>query len=196
MRKKEFLSALRRKLKGLPKREIEERISFYGEMIDDRVEEGCSEEEAVAKIGNVDKISRQILKESHVSRSKRKRKPWEIALFWIGSPLWISLGAAAFAVTISLYAALWAAVVSFWSALVALAASGIAGVVAAIPFAIFENAAAGFAIFGAGAVCLGVAIFAFYGCKAATKGAFVLTRGIARGIGKYFGKKEKHNERN
>ena len=60
MRKKEFLSALRRKLKGLPKREIEERISFYGEMIDDRIEEGFSEDEAVEKIRYSDDISKQI----------------------------------------------------------------------------------------------------------------------------------------
>jgi uncharacterized membrane protein len=165
-------------------------------MIDDRIEEGFSEDEAVEKIRYSDDISKQISIEKHIKKSKRVRKPWEIALLWIGSPLWISLALAAFAIVISLYASLWAAVVSFWSAFVALAASGIAGVVAAIPLAIFENAAAGFAIFGAGAVCLGVAIFAFYGCKAATKGAFVLTRGIARGIGKCFGKKEKHNERN
>ena len=189
MRKKEFLSALRRKLKGLPKREIEERISFYGEMIDDRVEEGCSEEEAVAKTGNVDKISRQILKESRMSKSKRKRKPWEIALFWIGSPLWISLGAAAFAVAISLYAALWAIVVSLWAVFVALVASAIGGVVISLPFAISGNAATGIAILGAALVCGGVAILGFYGCRAATKGAWWLTK-KSLGIKKCFRKKE------
>ena len=189
MRKKEFLSALRRKLKGLPKREIEERISFYGEMIDDRVEEGCSEEEAVAKIGNVDKISRQILKGSRVSKSKRKRKPWEIALFWIGSPLWISLGAAAFAVAISLYASLWAIVISLWAVFVALVASAIGGAVISLPFAISGNAATGIAILGAALVCGGVAILGFYGCRAATKGAWWLTR-KSFGIKKCFRKKE------
>ena len=189
MRKKEFLSALRRKLKGLPKREIEERISFYGEMIDDRVEEGCSEEEAVAKIGNVDKISRQILKESRVSKSKRKRKPWEIALLWIGSPLWISLGAAAFAVAFSLYASLWAIVISLWAVFVALVVSAIGGAVISLPFAISGNAATGIAILGAALVCGGVAILGFYGCRAATKGAWWLTK-KSLGIKKCFRKKE------
>ena len=189
MRKKEFLSALRRKLKGLPKREIEERISFYGEMIDDRVEEGYSEEEAVAKIGNVDKISRQISKESRVSKLKRKRKPWEIALFWIGSPLWISLGAAAFAVAISLYASLWAIVISLWAVFVARVASAIGGAVISLPFAISGNTATGIAILGAALVCGGVAILGFYGCRAATKGAWWLTR-KSFGIKKCFRKKE------
>ena len=35
MNKEEFLNALRSNLKGLPSDEIEERISFYDEMIED-----------------------------------------------------------------------------------------------------------------------------------------------------------------
>ena len=190
MRKHEFLSALKRKLKGLPKRDVEERISFYSEMIDDRIEEGFSEEEAVAKIGNVDHISKQILSEARVPKSKRKRKPWEIALLWIGSPLWISLALAALAIVISLYASLWAVVVSFWSAFVALTASAICGIVASIPFAIAGNISAGIATFGAALVCGGVAIFAFYGCKAVTKVAWWLTK-KAVCVKKCFRKKEK-----
>lgn len=189
MRKKEFLSALRRKLKGLPKREIEERISFYGEMIDDRVEEGFSEDEAVAKMGNIDKISRQIIKEVRSPKSKRKRKSWEIALLWIGSPLWISLGAAAVAVAISLYASLWAIVISLWAVFVALVVSAIGGAVISLPFAISGNTATAIAILGAALVCGGVAILGFYGCKAATKGAWWLTK-KSFGIKKCFRKKE------
>ena len=45
MRKQEFLAQLRKALSGLPQDEIEERLTFYGEMIDDRMEEGLSEEE-------------------------------------------------------------------------------------------------------------------------------------------------------
>ena len=48
MTKKEFLSSLRSKLQGLPPSDIDERISFYSEMIDDRMDEGKSEEEAVS----------------------------------------------------------------------------------------------------------------------------------------------------
>ena len=45
MNKQEFLAELRRGLSGLPRDDIEERLSFYGEMLDDRIEEGLSEEE-------------------------------------------------------------------------------------------------------------------------------------------------------
>ena len=43
--KQEFLLQLREKLSGLPQADIDERVAFYGEMIDDRVEEGLTEEE-------------------------------------------------------------------------------------------------------------------------------------------------------
>ena len=42
MYKYEFLTALREQLVGLPKEDIEERISFYEEMINDRMDEGKS----------------------------------------------------------------------------------------------------------------------------------------------------------
>ena len=45
MKKEEFLTELRSKLNGLSKKEIDERINFYSEMIDDRISEGKSEEE-------------------------------------------------------------------------------------------------------------------------------------------------------
>ena len=60
MRKSEFLYELRRALSGLPQSDVEERISFYSEMIDDRMEEGPSEEEVVAGIGSPHDVAEQI----------------------------------------------------------------------------------------------------------------------------------------
>ena len=61
MNKQEFLTELRQGLSGLPQNDIEERLAFYGEMLDDRIEEGLSEDAAVAEIGDADEIVRQIL---------------------------------------------------------------------------------------------------------------------------------------
>lgn len=66
MTKQEFLAELRRGLSGLPQNDIEERLNFYSEMIDDRMEEGLSEQEAVDGIGSVDSVVSQIL--SGISR--------------------------------------------------------------------------------------------------------------------------------
>ena len=59
MDKKQFLEELRQRLSGLPQNDIEERLAFYAEMIDDRAEEGMSEEEAVAEIGSAEAIARE-----------------------------------------------------------------------------------------------------------------------------------------
>ena len=63
MNKQEFLRGLRTALSGLPQDDIEERVTFYGEMIDDRIEEGMSEDEAVAGIGTVDEVRAQTIAE-------------------------------------------------------------------------------------------------------------------------------------
>ena len=53
MTKQEFLLNLRKGLLGLPPQDIEERLAFYNEMIEDRIEDGLSEEEAVAEMGRI-----------------------------------------------------------------------------------------------------------------------------------------------
>ena len=95
MNKQEFLGALKKRLSGLPKDEIEERLAFYGEMIDDRTEDGRTEEEAVAEIGGADEIAAQIIADIPLTRlvkerikPKRRLKTWEIVLIVLCSPIW------------------------------------------------------------------------------------------------------------
>lgn len=54
MTKAEFLAALKR---ALPEDEAEQTLAFYNEMIDDRMEDGMSEEEAVAAMGPVSQLA-------------------------------------------------------------------------------------------------------------------------------------------
>lgn len=42
MLKEEFLAQLRGGLAGLPQEDLEERLAFYSELLDDRMEEGLS----------------------------------------------------------------------------------------------------------------------------------------------------------
>ena len=114
MLKQEFFDKLRARLSGLPQKELEERLSFYGEMIDDRMEEGLSEAEAVDGIGSVDSIAEQIIDETPMleiakekMRSKRRLKGWEIAMLIIGAPLWISLVLCLFCCLFSLLCGAW-----------------------------------------------------------------------------------------
>ncbi|MBQ5992207.1 MAG: DUF1700 domain-containing protein [Clostridia bacterium] len=197
MLKQEFLNALRAGLSGLPQADIEERATFYGEMIDDRMEEGVPEEEAVAAVGPVDEIVSQIVAETPLTRivkervkPKRRLKAGEIVLLVLGSPIWLSLLIAAFAVVFSLYVVLWALLVCLWAVFAAFVVCALACVAAGISFAVQGYGLSGLAVLAAGLVLAGLAIFLFFACKAASKGVVKLTAKIARGIKKCFMKKE------
>ena len=197
MSKQEFLAQLRKGLSGLPQDDIEERLIFYSEMIEDRKEEGLSEEEAVSAVGTVDEIVTQVVAETPFAKiakerikSKRRLSAGEIVLLALGSPVWLSLGIAAFAVILSLYISLWAVIISLWAVFASFAACSIGGVLACVVFIVDGNGASGLAMLSAGIVCAGLAIFMFYGCKAATKGTMILTRKIAIWTKNCFIKKE------
>ena len=197
MKRLEFLLQLQDRLSYLPQDEIEERLSFYNEMIDDRIEEGLSEEEAVAGIGTVEEIAAQILADTPLSklvkekmRPKKQLRVWEIVLLAVGSPLWLCLLIAVFAVIFSLYITLWSVVISLWSIFASVAACVPAGVVAGIVLMCKAPGLSGIALLAAGIVCAGLAIFLFYGCKAATKGCIWLTKKIILSIKGCFVKKE------
>ena len=122
MNKQRFIASLKRRLARLPRREIAERVSFYSEMIDDRMEDGLSEEAAVAAIGPIDTIVMQIMSESAQSTPTKRRSPlerkltgWEKTVMIIGSPIWGSLLIVAAAVLFSLYAVMWALIVTLWA---------------------------------------------------------------------------------
>ena len=64
MKRVEFLEALKARLWALPEADIQCSLDYYSEMIDDRMEDGLTEEEAVAAIGNLEEIVQQILGET------------------------------------------------------------------------------------------------------------------------------------
>ena len=181
----------------MPKDEIEERLAFYGEMIDDRTEDGRTEEEAVAEIGGADEIAAQIIADIPLTRlvkerikPKRRLKTWEIVLIVLGSPIWLSLAIAAAAVFFSMYIVLCSLIVALWSVFVSLIAGAIAAVPACIVTFAHGNAASGFAVLSGGLILAGLCIFTGYGCKAATANIFVLTKKFALSAKKCFIKKE------
>ena len=173
MTKREFLAELAVKLKHLSKQEREERVAFCGEMIDDRMEEGLSEAEAVAAICRDEGFDAP---EDGAVSSPKKRKGWETVLIVGGLPLWLSLLVAAFSVILSLYVSLWAVVVSLWAAFAALVGSAFGGIVGGVGFAIGGFGLTGLALIGAGLVVAGLSVFCFMGCRCLTRGALWLTK--------------------
>ena len=188
MNKQEFLSKLKSKLCGLPQKEIDERISFYSEMIDDRKEDGLSEEDAINQIGSVDEIAKQIIndtKKANDNSSRVKKRPWyEAILIVIGAPIWLSL-------IVSVYVVIWSVVISLWSAELSFVIGTVAGVLGGIIY-VFINTSAGFILIGTGILLAGLSIIAFFICKYITKFLVYLTAMITKLIKNSFARGEKN----
>lgn len=189
MKKTEYIEALRAQLSALPVPDLEERLDFYAESINDRMEDGLTEEQAVAALGSPDDIVAQILADIPLARlvkekvrPKRRLSALAITLIAVGSPVWLSLAIAALAVILSLFVALWSVVVSLWATFAALVGGALGGLVGGIGFAVGGQLLPGLALLAAGLVCAGLAIFLFFGCKAATRGTAILAKRIVLGV--------------
>ena len=197
MNKQAFLEALRAGLSGLPQEDVEERLSFYSEMIDDRMEDGLSEEEAVASVGTVEEIVSQTISDTPLTKLvKEKVKPnrslrtWEIVLLIVGAPLWVPLLIAAISVFFAFYVTIWSLIIVFWAIELAFVAGSLGCVASAVLFMIQGYPFSGLAALGVGFLLAGISIFAFFGFLAATKGILLLTKKIVLGVKSLFIKKE------
>lgn len=66
MTRAQFLNDLYRRLSGLSREQAEQHLTYYAEMLADRMEEGMSEEEAVASMEPLDVIVQRILQDEGV----------------------------------------------------------------------------------------------------------------------------------
>ena len=73
MTRRQFLNDLYRRLGSLSTEEAEEHLTYYAEMLADRMEEGMTEEEAVAELGGTDRIIARILEEIPLPKLVGKR---------------------------------------------------------------------------------------------------------------------------
>lgn len=212
-----FLADLKERLYGMPQEEIEERLSFYNEMINDRMEEGLSEEDAVAAIGSVDEIATQIMSTIPGEplpepvpmpdyavfqpldypvedvKPEKSLNGLKTAFLLLGFPIWGSLLIAAFAVVFALIVSLVAVVISFWAVAISLAASTIACIPCAVGSFIIGRVPLGIAWIGCGMVCAGLAILLFLCGGAVTRGLITVIRKMAGGFFKLFRRKERRS---
>ena len=189
MNKEKFLDELRHRLSGLPQEDIEERIAFYNEMIDDRMEEGVSEEEAISGIGSVEKIAQQIMSEIPLTkivkekvRPKRSLKAWEIVLLVLGSPLWIPILITLIAILLSVYVVIWAAVCCIYAVDFSFAIGGLGGMVGIFAYFRAGNPVGALFSFGSGIICAGLAILMFFVSIWITKAVVKLTGRMLLGM--------------
>ena len=119
MTKDEFIDQLRKNLSGLPKEEIDDRISFYEEMIDDKIQDGYKEEDVIADLGSPDKVAREIIGDVPLRKiikervtPKRSLKAWEIVLIILGLPIWFPLVLAILIIFLSGFIVIWSLMLS------------------------------------------------------------------------------------
>lgn len=201
MTKRKFLDKLRLKLSCLPKKEVDERINFYSEMIDDKIEEGILEEQAVFSVGSIDDIFSEIVSDIPITelakqkiKLKRQLKTWEIVCLIIGSPIWIAIAIAFFAVVFSLYVSFWSVIISFWAVFASFVISAMYGAIAGVVLAIGSEPVLGFSLIGVGLILTGLAIFTYFGCVSLTKVGILLAKKVTLKVKKSFLKKENVDE--
>ena len=206
MKRQEFLQALKARLWALPERDIQQSLDYYNEMIDDRMEDGLSEEEAVAAVGDLDEIVEQIMSESpHTpalvnkeekqtaqpkqAKEKGRVQPWIIVLLILGAPLWISLVGGIGSGVLGVYVSLWSVVIVLYVVAVALIAAAIGCIIGCF-FMIGKLGSIMVAV-GAALVCAGLGILMFMLGNLAAKGMVALTKLIWNGVTGIFQRKER-----
>lgn len=195
MTKQLFLNELSAALHGLPREERYRTLRYYDELIDDRMEDGQSEEEAVSGLGEPEQVAREILGEEEPAVSTGTgRKVWIIILLVLGFPFWGILLLAAVIVLLCVYLCLF--LPAFVLGVLALAslAGAVVGV-AGTPFLILDvglftgGLPAGLFQLGLSVALLGLAVLSALGFYFTGKATVKAARAIWRWIRRSFSKK-------
>ena len=175
MNKKEFLDDVRGRLAGLPEADIDKALEFYEESIQDRIDEGLTEDQAVAGVGTPEEIAEQILMDTPLSKivkaniktSKRKSiKVWEIILIVLGFPIWFSLLMACFALALAIAIIFLALIIVFFAIVLVLGVAGIAGLFAGIASLVTGKGLSALVVIGLSFILIGLALLLFLPAKA------------------------------
>ena len=174
MTRDEFLGRLGELLACLSEDQVEETKQFYAEAIADRMEDGMSEEEAVAAMGTPGEVAEATLDDlPAVPRAIAKTRRRSTALLWVltivGSPVWVPLLLAFAAVAVTVYVCIWVLALCVWVIAACLGAVGVTNLalmtvgfkLGLIPYAL--------ATLGCGIALLGAALLVGAGAWAVSK---------------------------
>lgn len=199
MNKTEFSDALRRALGKLPSYEVEQSIAFYTEMIDDRMEDGMSEQDAVAALGPVGPIAAQIIAETPVipkaiAKANTGSRTLNIVLLAVFSFIWVPIAFALAVAVLAVYLSIWAVIVSLWIVVGTLLLCAPIGILGAIWLAATGYPLSGVWMLGCGLFGAGLGLFSWFGVLAASKGLVKLTHTFGCWIKGLFVKKQRNSE--
>ena len=197
MNKLDFLAKLEEKLQPLPDEERAKALEYYFEIIDDRMDCGMGEDEAVSACGDIDEIAEKIILDTPMTKlvkqknkTRRRMQAWEIVLIVLGFPVWFSLAVAFFCVLLAISIVLWCVVMCVFVCGIACGACSVALSVAAIVAVCTGNFLPALFLLGCAMICAGLAILFFLLGKLAGKGVAKLHKLTFRGIKRCFIRKE------
>lgn len=163
MDKTQFCALLENKLKPyLSPKEMYKTLNFFEEMIDDRIDEGLSEEEAVSQLGDINIIVDQILDEHNIGK-KQTKLVWRFIPRELGFinivllfPAWITI----FSLVASLFIVILSIIFSIVLSIIAIFIGGILLILKSPFYLIYERNISyfldtlgfGFVISGAGLI--------------------------------------------
>jgi len=216
MTQQAFIDALSAALASLPPADRNRSLDYYREIIGDRMEEGCSEEEAVAALGDPETIAKQILDEPQSSaketaapaaptapapgettnapaKPRKGLRAWEIILLILGAPLWLPLVLTGLILLFAFFLVLWVLVLCLYLIPICLFASGSGFAVGAFFCFPVPGLAPAALLFGSGLILLGLAILLFFAMGPLTAGTVRFTKFC---FGRFFGHSRKKEAAN
>lgn len=194
--KQAFLAALQEAFKGLPREDMERSLEYYSEMIDDRMEEGMTEGEAVSAMEPPSEIAKQLLADTSFPKLvKARMKPsralhaWEIILLILGSPVWAPLLLTAAVVLITLYLVFWIVIAALYAVDLSFAVGGLGGMIRGGILLCSGEGLQGLFLLGGGLACTGIAILLFFAFYKISRGLVFCSKGFVLGMKSWFVKK-------
>lgn len=191
-----FLGALRSSLQqSLSAEDINKATNFYSECISDRMEDGLSEEEAVAAMGTPEEAAKSVLYDTPLPKLVKARVAERksgagtaitVILLIVFFPVWLPLLIALIAVVFSVYAALAAVIISVVVAVIAVIAGGMFALGVALIYMFAASPWLGICGVGAAFAVIGAGLLLIIPIKYLIKGIVALFGLIGRGIKSLF----------
>ena len=193
MNKEQFKQEIRTRLSDYSDEDINKALEFYDEAIDDRMEDGMSEDEAVAAIGTPEEVARQIQMDTPITtlvknkvKGKGELKTWQVVLIILTAPIWFGLGIALLSIIFSIVVTILSLVFAFMVTMAALIASGVGVFCVSLIALIAGGGLHAVVSAGAALVILGLGILSIIPVMAFARGAIKVIKGFLSWIKSLF----------
>lgn len=200
MNRVELLEKMTHQLRRFSEEEVKRLVTFYDEMVQDRMEDGMTEEEAVASIGKIEDaveaamydVSLPTLMKTRVRESREmapNRVLWMVLVI-LGFPIWFPLIMAFAVVILTIYLSIWITIASLFLVEISLAAAGTLGLFAGFMNIFVVSVPSGLFLTGMSLVCCALALLFFKPLLFLTRQLASATVSIARKVKSLFIRKE------